>query len=72
MMQTQIRVSGQTALHPCGCGRFHFTYGPLTLHFEPREFFLFAADVGRLARLVTGAQEGQAKAVLQAAKGSCH
>lgn len=47
-MEKPIRVSGQTALNVCGCGRLHLTYGPITLHFEAIEFTLFAADVARI------------------------
>jgi hypothetical protein len=49
-MQRIFEAGAQTALNVCGCGRFHFTYGPLTLHFEPREFLLFAADVAELVK----------------------
>lgn len=51
-MQQTFEAGAQTALQVCGCGRYHFTYGPLTLHFEPREFLLFAADVSQLVQRV--------------------
>ncbi len=44
--------NGQAALNACGCGRLHFTYGPITLHFDRDEFQMFAAVVGRLAAQV--------------------
>lgn len=44
--------NGQAALNTCGCGRLHFTYGPITLHFDRDEFQMFAAVVGRLAAQV--------------------
>mgnify|MGYP001564578298 CR=1 FL=1 len=48
-MQKVVQSDGQTALNLCGCGRPHFTYGPITLHFEREEFTRFAGVVGRLA-----------------------
>ncbi|MEW6542598.1 MAG: hypothetical protein AB1411_03205 [Nitrospirota bacterium] len=48
-MQKVIQGNGQTVLNVCGCGRLHFTYGPMTLHFEREEFMRFAGEVGRLA-----------------------
>jgi hypothetical protein len=48
-MQKTIQSDGQTVLNMCGCGRLHFTYGPLTLHFEREEFTRFACEVGWLA-----------------------
>lgn len=71
-MNKQFRASGQTAMHACACGRFHFTYGPLTLHFEPREFLLFATDVSRLASLLKNGKEWESLTDSQDAKVSCH
>jgi hypothetical protein len=48
-MEQFIHGKGQAALNVCGCGRLHFTYGPITLHFEREEFAKFAGEVGRLA-----------------------
>ncbi len=48
-MEKLIHGNGQAGLNVCGCGRLHFTYGPITLHFEREEFQTFAEVVGRLA-----------------------
>lgn len=48
-MENFIRGKEQAKLNVCGCGRLHFTYGPITLHFEREEFQVFAEVVGRLA-----------------------
>jgi hypothetical protein len=37
-MHKGLESNGQTALSICGCGRLHFSYGPLTLHFERTSF----------------------------------
>lgn len=47
-MQQVIRSNGRTALNVCACGKLHFTYGPITLHFEPKEFFAFASNIAHL------------------------
>ncbi len=47
-MQQVIRSAGRTALTVCACGKLHFTYGPITLHFEPEEFVSFAGDIAHL------------------------
>ena len=51
-MDNVIHGNGQAALNVCGCGRLHFTYGPITLHFDRDEFQMFADVVGRLAAQV--------------------
>ena len=43
-------MNGQGKLALCECGKLHFTYGAITVHFEREEFFLFAEAVGRLQR----------------------
>ena len=48
-MHSTIYGAGTTTLNVCICGRLHFTYGPITLHFEPSEFLGFAGDVGTMA-----------------------
>ena len=48
-MENVIHGSGQAALNVCGCDRLHFTYGPITLHFDREEFVAFADAVARLA-----------------------
>ena len=55
-MDNVIHGNGQAALNLCGCGRLHFTYGPITLHFERDEFEVFAGVVGRLATQVPDAE----------------
>lgn len=47
-MQQVIRSAGRTALTVCACGKLHFTYGPITLHFETKEFVSFADDIAHL------------------------
>jgi hypothetical protein len=39
----------QLILNISGCGRLHFTSGPLTLHFDRDEFLVFARVVATLA-----------------------
>lgn len=51
-MENFIHANGQAKLNVCGCGRLHFTYGPITLHFDREEFQAFAEVVGRLAAQV--------------------
>lgn len=48
-MHSTIQGTGRTTLNVCTCGRLHFTYGPITLHFEPSEFLGFAGDVATIA-----------------------
>lgn len=50
-MEHVVHGEGQSKLVFCGCGRFHFTYGPLTLHFDPDEFLRFTKSVERLSVL---------------------
>lgn len=38
----------RTALSMCTCGKLHFSYGLITLHFEPEEFTSFAGAVAHL------------------------
>ena len=51
-MENVLRGDLQSKLAFCGCGKLHFTYGPLTLHFDRVEFLAFADSVGRLGALV--------------------
>ncbi len=51
-MRKPDRVNEHPMLSLCGCGRLHFTYGPMTLHFDRHEFLLFAIDVNRMAAQV--------------------
>ena len=48
----------QSKLAFCECGKLHFTYGPVTLHFDREEFIAFADSVGRLGTLVKQAANG--------------
>jgi hypothetical protein len=43
---------GHGKLALCGCGKLHFTYGQVTLHFGLEEFLLFTESVGRLGAVV--------------------
>jgi hypothetical protein len=51
-MEHVLRGDLQSKVAICGCGKLHFTYGPLTLHFDRVEFLGFADSVGRLGALV--------------------
>lgn len=51
-MEQVMRGDGQSKVAFCGCGKLHFTYGPVTLHFERDEFLTFADSVSRLGALV--------------------
>jgi hypothetical protein len=56
-MEQVLRGDGQSKLVFCGCGKLHFTYGFVTLHFDKDEFVRFADSVGRLRGLVKQAAE---------------
>lgn len=51
-MENVLRGELQSKVAFCGCGKLHFTYGPMTLHFDKCEFLAFADSVGRLGALV--------------------
>ncbi len=51
-MDNVLRGDLQAKMTLCGCGRLHFTYGPLTLHFDRGEFLSFADSVCRLGAVV--------------------
>ena len=51
-MERALRGDLQSKMALCGCGKIHFTYGPLTLHFERGDFLSFADSVGQLGTLV--------------------
>ncbi|HSL03469.1 MAG TPA: hypothetical protein VK901_08025 [Nitrospiraceae bacterium] len=51
-MENAIRGELQSKMAFCGCGKLHFTYGPITLHFDRSEFLTFADSVGRLGALL--------------------
>lgn len=57
-MENIMRGEGQSKLGFCGCGKLHFTYGPVTLHFDRDEFLIFADSVGRLGGLVRQSAKG--------------
>jgi hypothetical protein len=52
MTKPIVRGEGQSKLALCDCGQLHFTYGPLTLHFDREEFLRFTESVARLGALV--------------------
>jgi hypothetical protein len=51
-------MNGQGKLALCECGKLHFTYGAVTVHFESEEFFLFAEAVGRLSAMIRQTAHG--------------
>ena len=51
-MSNVIHGNRHVQLNICDCGRLHFTYGPITLHFDRGEFQAFAEVVSRLAAQV--------------------
>lgn len=68
-----IHHEGQAVMHVCGCGRLHFNYGPITLHFEREEFVAFAEQVGRLAVQVQRMMDGRGPVLLPSRTNmSCH
>lgn len=52
-----MQHDGQTKLALCGCGKLHFTYGSVTVHFEREDFLQFAESVGRLSAMVRQASK---------------
>lgn len=72
-MENFIHGNGQAALNVCGCGRLHFTYGPITLHFEHEEFTRFAGEVGRLATHLQHVIAGREPVLVPGQNGTvCH
>ena len=57
-MEHVLRGEGQSRVMLCDCGKFHFTYGSITLHFDRDEFLVFAESVGRLSTMVRQATAG--------------
>jgi hypothetical protein len=51
-MENVLRSDLQSKVAVCECGKLHFTYGPMTLHFDRSEFLAFAASVAQLGALV--------------------
>ena len=51
-MDNVLRGDLQSKVAFCGCGKLHFTYGPLTLHFDRDEFLVFADSVCQLGAVV--------------------
>lgn len=51
-MENVLRGDLQSKVALCECGKLHFTYGPMTLHFDRSEFLAFADSVGKLGALV--------------------
>lgn len=58
-MDQIIHGDGQAVLKVCGCGKMHFTYGPITLHFDRDEFLAFACKLGRAADLLRRQAHGR-------------
>lgn len=72
-MENFIHGNGQAALNLCGCGRLHFTYGPITLHFEQEEFVAYANEVSRLAESLRQLADGRSPVLLPGLNGrACH
>lgn len=68
-----IHHEGEAVMNVCGCGRLHFTYGPVTLHFEREEFVAFAGQVARLAAQVQQMIDGRGPVLLpRPSNMSCH
>ena len=57
-MENVMNGKGQCKLVMCGCGKLHFTYGAVTLHFDRDEFLRFSESVGRLGPMVRQAVQG--------------
>jgi hypothetical protein len=57
-MEHVLRGKGKSKVALCECGKLHFTYGSVTLHFDQDEFLLFAESVGRLDAMVRQAAAG--------------
>jgi hypothetical protein len=47
-MHSLKQHDSRTALSMCTCGKLHFSYGLITLHFEHDEFTSFASAVAHL------------------------
>lgn len=72
-MDNFIHGAEGAALNICGCGKLHFTYGPLTIHFEHKEFTRFAGEVGRLAAHLQHVIAGRELALIPGQSGNvCH
>ena len=61
-MEHVLRGKGESKVALCECGKLHFTYGSVTLHFDRDEFLLFAESVGRLGTMVRQAANGSSLA----------
>jgi hypothetical protein len=57
-MEDFMNGQGQGKLVLCECGKLHFTYGSVTVHFEREEFFVFAEAVERLSAIVKQTASG--------------
>jgi hypothetical protein len=40
--------SHKATLTTCSCGKLYFTYGPITVQFDPDQFLAFASSVAML------------------------
>lgn len=59
-MKTVVGDEAQLKLAICGCGKLHFSYGALTLHFSRQSFVLFAESVAQLGAMVKQTVQGSA------------
>ena len=57
-MKDGLLGEGQAKVALRTCGRLHFTYGAVTLHFDQQEFMMFAESVRRLSAMVGQAPHG--------------
>ncbi|MFO0775516.1 MAG: hypothetical protein U0172_12705 [Nitrospiraceae bacterium] len=72
-MKEAGQEDGVTKVTLCGCGKLHFSYGPVTVHFERDQFLQFAESVGRIAACVRQAPHNQATSgSAQPASTLCH
>lgn len=72
-MEHMIRGDGQSKVTLCECGKLHFTYGPVTLHFDREEFLKFADSVGRLgARVRQAAKDSKPVPSFVPSPNVCH
>lgn len=63
----------KTTVTICACGKLHFTYGAITLRFDPDEFLAFATSVGTQASQLRQALGTKHRTVPSSAHGDvCH
>lgn len=69
-----VHGNRRVKLNVCTCGKLHFTYGPITLHFDRDEFQVFAEVVGKLAAQIPYSEDHPASMIIAATKPDllCH